>query len=501
MATNPLGQLELGLQLLLSYALGTAAGPALSPLVQALANEAWSLHPDRPPDAFVLAQGVAQGQVDPKAAADWAAQSGFGGSQFNALVNIANVGPPLGLAYEAWRRGNLDDAQFQTALQRTGLEPQWFNALEALKTDRLDLGALATAVHRGIMADSGLLVTPVPGGAGNVPRIPVSPLDTIAEFAAHGIDPERARVLVSDTGLPLSLGEMLQLYNRGQVTATDVKVSIAESNVRNEYMDVALYLARHLLTPHEYAEAELRGVIPDGSAGAALSGLSGADYKILFGLLGRPLAVHQVTTGLARGGNYNANATDYSAVPAGPYRNAIQRSNIRPEYAELAYANRYSYPSAFVLRSLAQAGDLGNTAAVSTVLEEIGWAPKFAAQVAAAWTGGATSTGDPHVAKAQTSLYTTAHRSYLNGLIDDPTATTAMEQAGVPAASAGAVLTIWKEEANLRRKQLTAAQIKKAYVEAVVNPATGAAWTHTDALNALVALGYTQDGATTYLEL
>ena len=37
-------------------------------------------------------------------------------------------------------------------------QAQWFSALEDLKHDRLDLGAIATAVHRGIMQDAGLLV-------------------------------------------------------------------------------------------------------------------------------------------------------------------------------------------------------------------------------------------------------------------------------------------------------------------------------------------------------
>ena len=502
MATNPIGQLELGLQLLLSYALGTAAGPALSPLVQALANEAWSLHPDRPPDGIYLAQGVAQGQVDPNAAAAWAAQQGFGGSQFAAMVNIANVGPPLGYAYQAWRRGQLTDAEFQTALRRTGLEPQWFAALEALKGNRLDLGAIATAVHRGIMSDAGLLVTPVPGGGGKVPRIPQSSLDTLAEFAAQGIDPERARVLVADTGLPLSLGEMLQLLNRGEVTATDVKVSIAESNVRNEYMDVALALARRLLTPHEYAEAELRGVVADGSTGAALSGLNDADYKILYGILGRPISVKQITTGLARGGKYDPNATDYSAVPAGPYRDAVRRSAVRPEFAELDYANRYTYPSAFVLRALAQAGEIGDAAAVQQVLEEIGWPPPLARQVATAWVGGGTAgaVADPHVAKAQAQLWTTAHRSYLAGEADATAMQAALPSAGVAAGAIPAVLAVWDVERELVRKQLTPAQLKKAYKGADTNPATGAPWTIDEAIARLVGMGYSHNDAVTFLE-
>ena len=497
MATNPLGQLELGLQLLLSYALGTAAGPALSPLVRALANEAWSLHPDMPPDAVLLAQGVAQGQVDPATAASWATQTGFGAAQFKALVDIANTGPPLGSALMLLRRGVWTPTQYQTALNRQGIEPQWWAGLTSLQNDRLDLGAIATAVHRGIMSDSGLLVTPVPGGTGKVPRIPQSSLDTLAEFAAQGIDPERARVLVADTGLPLALGEMLQLYNRGDVTATDVKVSIAESNVRNEYMDVALNLARRLLTPHEYAEAELRGVVADGSVGAALSGLNAADYKVLFGILGRPISTHQVTTGLARGGKYNPNATDYSAVPAGPYRDAIRRSAIRPEYADLDYANRFTYPSGFQIKS--EAPDLGE-AMTEQLLLEVGWAPSWAKTFATKWSGGAGSTGDPHVKKAQTQLWTTTHRSYVANEIAAPTATTALVAAGVAAASVPAVLNLWNEERALVRKSLSAAQIKKAYTTQTTNPATGAAWTLQEAIARLLELGYDQADATVLLE-
>ena len=497
MATNPLGQLELGLQLLLSYALGTAASPALRPFVQDLSNEAWSLHASRPPAADLLAQGVAQGQVAQSAAYQWAKEQGFDTAQMDAMVNVANVGMPLGLAYQSWRRGDLSQTQFATQLKRLGIEDAWVAALEALKTDRLDLGALATAVHRGIMSDAGLLVTPVPGGSGKVPRIPQSSLDTLAEFAAQGIDPERARVLVADTGLPLALGEMLQLYNRGEVTATDVKVSVAESNVRNEYMDVALQLARRLLTPHEYAEAELRGVIPDGSPGAALSGLNAADYKTLFAILGRPISTHQVTTGLARGGKYNANATDYNAVPAGPYRDAIRRSAIRPEYAELDYANRYTYPSGFQIKS--EAPDLGE-AMTEQLLLEVGWAPSWAKTFATKWSGGAGSTGDPHVKKAQTQLWTTTHRSYVAFEVSAPTATTALEAAGVAAASVPSVLNLWNEERALVRKSLSATQIKKAYTSQTTNPATGAAWTLQDAIARLLELGYDQADATVLLE-
>lgn len=483
-------------QLFLSFALGQGAAPAIEPFAQAITNEAWSLHAVRPPDAFVLAEGVAQGQVAKAAAYAWAKQQGFDTSQMDALVSIANVGPPLGLAYEAWRRGALSDADFETALRRTGLETQWFAALEALKGERLDLGAISTAVHRGIMHDAGLLVTPVPSGPGNVPRIPVSTLDTLAEYAAHGIDAERARVMVADTGLPLALGMMLQLLNRGVVTETDVKVSVSESNVRNEYMDVALALAREILTPHAYAEAELRGVLShaEAVAGAALSGLNEHDYNVTFANLGRPLTQHQIATGLARGGTYGG---DYSAIPDGPYRDAARRSAVRPEYADLYYHNRFSYPSLFQLSRLVEGGTI-SAATGADWARKSGLAPEVVDALQASWQGGGGG-GDPHVTKAQNQLWTTLHRSYLAGKTDDTAAATVLGTLGVAAGAIPGVLHLWQTEAALVRKPLTPAQVKKAYRNGTENPDTGSAWTQDEALAELMALGMSHSDALTFL--
>lgn len=494
---NPLSNITLPYQMLLSFGLAQGARPALEPFAQSLTNEAWSAHAVLPPPALDLALGVAQGQVAKADAYGWAKEQGYDTAQMDAMVSIANVGMPLGNAYQAWRRGDLTDGQFQTQLRRLGIESAWWPMLQKLKTDRLDLGAIATAVHRGIMSDSGLLVTPVPTGTGKIPRIPQSSLDTLAEFAAQGIDPERARVLVADTGLPLALGQMLQLLNRNQVTETDVKVSIAESNIRNEYMDAALHLARHLLTPHEYAEAELRGVMSpaDAKDGASLSGLNGADYDTLFAILGRPLAIHQITTGLARGGTYGG---DYSDVPAGPYRDAIRRSAVRPEYANLDYHNRFTYPSLFQISRLVTSGTIG-AATGSDWAHKSGLAPEVVTALEQSW-GGGGATGDAHVKKAQTQLWTTTHRSYVAREISATTATTALQAAGVDPASIPAVLALWDEERSLIRKQLSAAQIKKEWFEQITDPTTGAPLTQAQAVARLMELGYDQADATILLE-
>jgi hypothetical protein len=84
---------------------------------------------------------------------------------------------------------------------------------------------------------------------------------------------------------------------------------------------------------------------------------------------------------------------------------------------------------------------------------------------------------------------------------DDATATTTLGTLGVAAGAIPEVLALWQAERALIRKQLTPAQVKKAYRGAVVNPDTGTAWTRDDAMAALLDRGYSSSDATTFLEL
>ena len=148
---NPVSSVTLPYQLLLSFALGEAASPAIRPFAQSLTNTAWAEHAVLPPDAYVLAQGVAQGQVPLGQAQDWANSQGISNDAFAALVDAANVGMPLGQAYQAWRRGLLTDAQFETQLHRLGIESAWWPMLEGLHDVLLTPAELANARQQGFV--------------------------------------------------------------------------------------------------------------------------------------------------------------------------------------------------------------------------------------------------------------------------------------------------------------------------------------------------------------
>jgi hypothetical protein len=170
-----------------------------------------------------------------------------------------------------------------------------------------------------------------------------------------------------------------------------------------------------------------------------------ADTDVLYQIERRPLNPHAITTGLARGGNFNPQ-------PGGltdPYEASVHQADLGPEWYDLAIANKYLYPSAFVLRSLAQAGDLGGHAAVEQILLEIGWKPSFATKVSTAWTAAGTVKVDPHVAKAQTTLYTEAHKAYVKVGLDRAQVTPALNALAVPAAAQQEVFSLWDMEKQL----------------------------------------------------
>jgi len=409
-----------------AFAAGRAGSETLSPIAEAVSQKAWSVAPIKLPAAQFLALGVAQGQVDPDEAKGWALKQGFGDAQWAAMVNIANVGPALGAAYQAWRRGLLTDDEFTTALNRTGLEPQWYAALKGLKEELLDPAEIAKAIHRGIIPGEGLLITEPPSTPGKVPMVPPSSIDALTEAAGSGIDSERLRVMVGNAGLPPGIVQMLQLLNRDVITEDDFQRGVGESNLRNEWGPAIVALRRHVLTAHEYAELRVRGWIDDQAmyAGTALSGMTEDDTKLLFELLGRPIALHQVTKGLARGGSYGG---DYAGVPE-PFRTALEQSNVRPEWGNLDFAaNQYTWPSFFVLKPLTASGVL-TVDETTSILEWSGWEPSLAAKTAASFVGSSSSAKLPTEAQLA--------QQYEAGQIDRPTYVKDLEARGYSADNA-----------------------------------------------------------------
>lgn len=494
----PLNPLEVTGGLAIGEGVGGAIAATVEPRLQGFKNKQWGEHQDKPLDPAAAAAAEQQGYDGNLSGITDASYSGIDGDRYLALRYLAATAPGTPELLELWRRGKLGPDLVRAGLKKAGLMDEFIEPVMELFTGRLDPAVIATAIQRGIMHDPGFLPVSPPTGSGNVPAFPVSPLDPIEEAKAHGIDSDRLFVETAIIGLPASVVEAAQAYFRGIGTLDDYYRAVSEGNVRNEWRDLILEVSRQILTANQYAELQLRGYITEAQrrAKTAQHGMSQADSDLLYDLLGRGVNVHQVLIGARRGGVYNG-PTDQ--IPA-EYLASLRRGNLRPEFYNLAYAGRESYPSAFVTRGLLTAGAI-TIERGKELFSGLGW-PQDVAD-SAAETFGVTTTAktDGHVTKAQTQLWTTLHRSYLAGESSEQEIAAGLPQAGVDTASVADVLAVWDAERSFVRKQLSPAQVKKAYGEKVTNPETGVAWTKDDALAALIGRGYSPADAQTFLEL
>lgn len=482
----------------LAFAAGFAASHALQPEAALIAQDAWRAAQLRRLDPEFAAQAAAEGLASQDAMATEASYSGIDASRFAYLYGIALNAPGTGELLEMLRRKTITPGNFTHGLRKARLEPMWDDPLTELQHARLSPAQVALGIVRSVISDPGLLATQLDVSGGVVPAYPVWPGDALTEAEAGGIDKDRLRVMVGEIGLPMSAQQAASAYFRNIIHLPDFNRAILEGDTRPEWAPFILDQARQILTSGQYAELQLRGYYDRATRlkNTAKHGMSDQDSDWLYDVLGRSIPVHQITTGEARGGTYNGPSAD---IPAA-YLHSLQRGNLRPEYYNLAYANRYSYPSAFVVRALLTDGAL-TQAEGEQIFLDVGWTPDLAHKVAQHYAPSTAVKADPHLTKASNQLWTTLHRSYVSEETDDTVATQTLTTLGVDPTVIPDVLALWQAERALIRKQLSAAQVKKAYAEAVTNPDTGTAWTHTDAIDALIQRGYSMADATTMLEL
>lgn len=457
------------------FALGVAAGGTLRPGVRDLENLAWRTHASMPLDAVSLAAGVAQGQINREWALDEALNTGVNNERMNALIHAFDTGPGIAQAYNLWRRGIIDEAGFRRAAKREGLEAEWIDGLVSARNVLISPTDLAQMRQRGFIGQQ----------------------RQYDESERQGVTNERAELLFDTAGLPPGVERAREMWRRGIISEAEFKQTIVEGNEKLKYQDEEAALFWDVVSASTYAELHLRGWIDEGemNAGGALTGYRPADMQRLFHARGRPATTHQAFIGVRRGGSYDgptAGIPDY-------FQKAVRQSNIRDEWLNLLWAQRFTYPSAFVLRALTQNGDL-TQAEAHDVLLKIGWEPDLAATVSARWAGGTGTARDPHVVKAENQLWTTLHTSYKNGESDAVDAEAGLDLLNVPQGNHARILALWNRELELVRKQLTPTQLKKAWKGSVVNPATGAAWTRDEALARLEAMGYSPADAETFLD-
>jgi hypothetical protein len=310
--------------------------------------------------------------------------------------------------------------------------------------------------------DSGLLITVLDTADSNVKKYPVAKLNTIDEFAAAGFSPERARVLVGSVGLPMAVELAARAAYRGILTKGAYYQAVLEGDTRPEWADSIYEVARQIATAEQYLENYLRGYTKHFQTAldnAALHGMSAADATLVFQNMGRPLAIHQITTALSRGGVFQPEPGEVTD----PYEASVRESNIKPAYYDLAIANKYQYPPLFQTVSLLKSGAITPDIAAQWLLHN-GYEPDAVGIIVDAYATPAATT-NTHLKSAQTSLVTATRKAFIGGSITPAQAQTALAAAGVPASTQTQMLAVW--EANQILEQLVTPPVP------IIAPPTG----------------------------
>ncbi len=470
--------------LIFGGAIGAASRTAIEPQIEPARQKAWSLNKNRVLGVGDLARLVAQGLTDKVSADEQAGRSGFDENRLAAMIQLELRAASVAQALELWRRDKITREQAARALSKAQIEEQYHEPILALKDDILDPGQLAAAIHRGLVPDPGILLGEQPSGPRNVESYPVYPIDALLEALGSGYDHDRLGVLVGLQGLPMGSHEAAQALFRGIITHGDYIAAFNESNSRNEWAEAVLEQSRQIPTARDFFENALRGYHSFAWAleQAKRHGMSDADATVIYQNQGRPMAIKQITQALSRGGVFHPEPGEIHD----PYMASVVEGNVKPGYYDLALSLKYTLPSVFVMKSLTIAGTWTEAKAAKR-LKDVGWIPEDADEAAAHWAASAAGSGASYVAKAQTHLWTTTHRSYIDGEADVTDVQRALSALGIDEASQEAIIGLWDHERELRRKQLTPAQIKKLYHDEQ--------WSQAEAVARLESMGYSTDDA------
>jgi hypothetical protein len=178
----------------------------------------------------------------------------------------------------------------------------------------------------------------------------------------------------------------------------------------------------------------------------------------------------------------------------------IAESDIRPEWGPMLWESRFLYPPLFQLTRLVQGGAISADTAAEWARKDR-YPPEVVTALHSYWTQTGTSGADPHVARAETQLWSALHRSFVARETNVTQARANMTTLGIPRDDQTTILNLWQAERDLIRRQLTPAQIKKAFNKMARNAATGAPWTRPEAIDALVSEGYSVQTANDYLDI
>lgn len=485
--------------LLAGAALGGAARSAFEGVFEVSKQNAWARRPFRTLPVTTAAAALARRIVTREQAVDDARRDGFGVPRLDVLAELSRSYPELATALELWRRGITERGEFEKAMRRGGYPDDVIDQLAALRT----VLAAPSDVIRWAVREA--FNPPLAQSLGFTAEFPAA----FADYAARlGIPEEDARRhWIAHWQLP-SATQGADMLHRGIIGDDEYRELLKALDYPLPWRQRLIRLARRIPPLSDLIRFSVREVYQDATAAkygydadypadftrdAALHGMAPDRAKQYWRAHWRLPSVAQGYRMLYRGLINEGELDDLLRIQDYPsfWRSRLLgAARIVPGRIDL----RRTFVAGLRTRAQTKAGyqRLGYAEADAELLTQLAEADKERA--AASGEGG-------HVVKAKSQLWTTAHRSYIMGESSATLARAKLTAIGVPPDDRDSIIRLWDHERELRRRQLTPAQVKKAWQAAVLNRDTGLPWTRDDARAALIERGFDADDAEEYLDL
>lgn len=471
------------------FGMGAALSPALRPITQSVANEAWALHPDRPLSADEAAEAVVRGVLSMDEAAKEALASGFNAARFATMEALAGQPPGPQQVLELWNRGAIDEAQVDKALRQSRLRPEWVDPVKALRRYLPSVSDLITWGVREVFSPAQRAALNLdadfpPELASRLAELGYSQADARNAWAAHWQLPSRT--------------EGAEMLFRGELTSSEYSELLRALDYAPRWRapleaiaraipglsDMVRFAVREVYDPARRQALKLDEDYPPAfTSQAALHGLSeehARDYWAGHWQLPSPTQMYRM---LWRG------EITLAELDAG-----LKAADYSPAWRDKLRNIAYLVPGRVDLRRMLEHGII-DRAAVKAGYQRLGYTAadaetltKFAEELAHKGPAAQTS----YIGRARTSLFGRVHTEYTGRQLTDAEAQAGLEAAGVPAAEIAPILELWRTESNLIRTELTQAQIVKANKKGLLERA--------EAIAELVERGMTERDATIRLD-
>lgn len=467
----------------IGFAVGQGVSPAIRPVIQDLANQAWELHQVRPLEPSIAAALVAEGLWSAGQGEAEAARSGINAERFAGLVGEARSGPTIDQAFVALRRELIDGATFDRAMRQAGVRPEWDELMRALVEV---LPPVSDLVRFGVRE----VYDPAARSALDLDA--ERPPAFVEAASKLGLSAEQAgNYWAAHWDLP-SYEQGVQMLFRGEITQAQFEGLLKALDYAPTWRSKLLAIARRIPPLSDMIRFAVRDVYSPQTVSEF--GLDD-DFPAVFA---QEASLHGMDAEHARQ-YWRAHWRLPSALQGYRmlWRGEITEAQLDLLLKTLDYPPFWRTRLANIARIVPGRIDLKRMlrheikteAEVEAGYRRLGYSAQDAADMTAIAVAevGAGDVTQRWVDRARSQVFSRVHTEYVSRQLSSDEASSALAAAGLPGAEVGRVVNLWTVERDTVRTELTQAQIVKAFKKNL--------YTEAEALAELVERGMTEADA------